>query len=301
VTVVLSGDGGDELFAGYDRYLVEKRERRLGRIPAPVRRSAGLIGRALREGMKGRNFLRHLALDGADRYFDANMLIREADKESLFESDPYRLIAAVDPRAGWRQFLDRASGHWLSSLQYMDIKNYLPNDILTKVDRMSMAHSIEAREPLLDHKLVEFAATIPPEMKLKGKTTKYIFKKAMEGILPAEILDRPKRGFAIPLGHWFRGGLGLYVRDLLLSRKSIERGIFRKSYIERLIQLNDRGRPMDLQLWTMITFELWCRRFIDEGAFCRAVPAAARRNIRARVERPRAQEAVGSPVQCAER
>ena len=88
--------------------------------------------------------------------------------------------------------------HWLSSLQYMDIKNYLPNDILTKVDRMSMAHSIEARVPLLDHKLVEFAATIPPEMKLKGKTTKYIFKKAMEGILPNEILYRPKRGFADP-------------------------------------------------------------------------------------------------------
>ena len=90
--------------------------------------------------------------------------------------------------------------HWLSALQYMDLKNYLPNDILTKVDRMSMAHSIEARVPLLDHKLVEFAATIPPELKLKGKTTKYIFKKAMEGILTDDILYRPKRGFAIPLG-----------------------------------------------------------------------------------------------------
>jgi asparagine synthase (glutamine-hydrolysing) len=301
VTVVLSGDGGDELFAGYDRYVVERRERKLGKIPAPIRQGAGLIGRAMREGMKGRNFLRHLALDGADRYFDANMLFREVDKASLFEPDAYREITNNDPRAIWRAFLRNGKSDWLSSLQYMDIKNYLPNDILTKVDRMSMAHSIEAREPLLDHKLVEFAATIPPELKLKGTTTKYIFKKAMEGILPNEILHRPKRGFAIPLGHWFRGGLSMYVRDLLLSRKSIERGIFRKSYIERLIEMNDRGRAMDLQLWTMITFELWCRRFIDESAFCRAVSASARGDIRSRVERARAAETSGPPVPCAER
>src|SRR5207244_3038006 len=179
------------------------------------------------------------------------------------------------------------SMHWLSALQYMDTKNYLPNDILTKVDRMSMAHSIETRVPLLDHKLVEFAATIPPELKLRGNTTKYILKKAMEGILPDEILHRPKRGFAIPLGRWFRGQLSTYVRDLLLSRSSLERGLFRQSYIEQLIQMNNRGRPLDLQLWTLITFELWCRRFLDESAFCRSVPAAARRNLRARVGRAR--------------
>jgi asparagine synthase (glutamine-hydrolysing) len=181
----------------------------------------------------------------------------------------------------------------------MDIKSYLPGDILTKVDRMSMAHSIEARVPLLDHKFVEFAATIPPELKLKGKTTKYIFKKALEGILPNEILYRPKRGFAIPLGRWFRGQLSLFVRDLLLSPTCLKRGLFRKSYVERLIEMNDRGRSLDLQLWTLITFELWCRRFIDEGAFCRAIPTAARRNIRPRVERARSAEADGAAVECA--
>jgi asparagine synthase (glutamine-hydrolysing) len=204
-----------------------------------------------------------------------------------------------DPRNPWRSMLDNGRTHWLSALQYMDIKSYLPNDILTKVDRMSMAHSIEARVPLLDHKFVEFAATIPPELKLKGKTTKYIFKKALEGTLPHEILYRPKRGFAVPLGRWFRGQLSLYVRDLLLSRKSLERGLFQKSYIERLIETNERGRSLDLQLWTLISFELWCRRFIDEGAFCRAVPAAARRNFRTRVERTRANEAGGAAVECA--
>src|SRR6266850_1393963 len=280
VTVVLSGDGGDELFAGYDRYLVERRERRYQTIPGPVRKAAGLVGRAMRQGMKGRNFLRHLALDGAARYLDANNLTRECDKESLFTPDAYREIRKHDPRAASLAHLQKGNGHWLSALQYSDIKSYLPNDILTKVDRMSMAHSIEARVPLLDHKFVEFAATIPPELKLKGKTTKYIFKKAMEGILPNDILDRPKRGFAIPLGRWFRGQLGSFMRDLLLSRRSIERGIFKKTYLEQLIEMNDRGRALDLQLWTLITFELWCRRFIDESAFCRSVSASARRDIR---------------------
>jgi asparagine synthase (glutamine-hydrolysing) len=286
VTVVLSGDGGDELFAGYDRYLVERRERSLSRIPAPVRQAAGLIGRAMREGMKGRNFLRHLALDGADRYLDANMLFREFEKVSLFEPDVYNELQHRDG-ADWRSYFQNGR-HWLSSLQYLDIKNYLPNDILTKVDRMSMAHSIEARVPLLDHKLVEFAATIPPDLKLKGSTTKYIFKKAMEGILPNGILYRSKRGFGIPLGRWFRGKLSPFMRDLLLSRQCLERGIFKKAYLERLIEMNDRGRPLDLQLWTLITFELWCRRFIDEGVSCQSAWSAARRGTRSRVEHARA-------------
>jgi asparagine synthase (glutamine-hydrolysing) len=301
VTVVLSGDGGDELFAGYDRYLVERRERKMASIPAPLRQAAGLIGRSMREGMKGRNFLRHLALNGADRYFDACLLFRDFEKSSLFSADVYREIQNRDSLAFWRGFLQKGRMNWLSALQYLDIKNYLPNDILTKVDRMSMAHSIEARVPLLDHKFVEFAATIPPELKLKGVTTKYIFKKAMEGILPNEILNRPKRGFAVPLGHWFRGQLGSFMRDLLLSRASIERGIFNKSYLERLIDMNDRGRPMDLQLWTLISFELWCRRFIDESAFCRSVSATARRDFRPRVERARTYEAGGAAIGCAER
>src|SRR5262245_29480313 len=217
----------------------------------------------------------------------------------MFEPDFYARMQKDDPRSAWRSTLDNGRTHWLSSLQYMDIKSYLPNDILTKVDRMSMAHSIEARVPLLDHKLVEFAATIPPELKLKGKTTKYIFKRAMEGVLPREILHRPKRGFAIPLARWFRGQLGSYVRDLLLSPTSLGRGLFRKSYIERLIEMNDRGRSLDLQLWTLITFELWCRRFVDESAFCRSIPSAARRNLRTRVERAHAHEAGGTTVECA--
>jgi asparagine synthase (glutamine-hydrolysing) len=265
VTVVLSGDGGDELFGGYDRYVVEQKERRIDRVPSAARKMMGVVGDLMRDGARGKNFLRHIAHDGDERYLDANVLFRRADRERVFQPDAFRQVHPHDPHAMALQFLQQANGHWLSRLQYLDIKQYLPNDILTKVDRMSMAHSIEAREPLLDHKLVEFAATIPPELKLKGQTTKYIFKKAMEGILPPDILHRPKRGFAVPLGRWFRGKLNTFVRDLLLSKTSRDRGILDPACVERVLRLNDQGRNMDLQLWTMISFELWCRKFVDQS------------------------------------
>lgn len=271
VKVVLSGDGGDEIFAGYDKYLVEQRERRYRFLPAPLRKIAGLVGGALPEGAKGRNFLRHLGLHGADRYLHASTMFGQDEKTALFQDGVAEQILAQDP---WRQLrtslglgvTDGAaddSGRWLSRIQYLDIKNYLPLDILTKVDRMSMAHSIEARVPLLDHKLVEFAATIPPALKLKDGSTKHIFKQAMRGILPDSTIDRRKQGFAVPLGRWFRGELDGYVRDLLLSEKSRARGIFNPQYIEKLLKLHRQGRSLDLQLWTLMSFELWCRIFLD--------------------------------------
>src|SRR5204863_9854475 len=141
----------------------------------------------------------------------------------------------------------------LSALQRLDFETYLPLDILTKVDRMSMAHSIEARVPLLDHVLVELAAKVPPNLRLRGERTKYIFKRALEGWLPQSIRDRPKRGFAIPLGAWFRGRLADFVRELLLSPRSRGREIFEPVYVERLLQLHEGGRPLDLQLWTLLS------------------------------------------------
>src|SRR5437773_1516766 len=176
VTVALSGDGGDELFAGYDKYRVEARERRYRFLPAPARRLAGAIGEALPDGARGRNFLRHMALLGHERYLDASTLFRRDQKERLFRDDVFALLAQHDPWRAEALHLAAVNGRWLSALQYLEIKNYLPLDILTKVDRMSMAHSIEARVPLLDHKLVEFAATIPPDLNLRGGTTKYVFK-----------------------------------------------------------------------------------------------------------------------------
>ena len=137
-----------------------------------------------------------------------------------------------------------------------------------------MAHSLEARVPLLDHVLVEFATTIPPEYRLRNGESKGIFKRAMRGILPDEIIDKPKQGFAVPLGTWFRGRLSSFVRDLLLSETCRKRGVFDCRYIEQLLAMHDRGRDLSLQLWTLISFELWCRTFLDVPAGRQELPTA---------------------------
>ncbi len=265
VTVVLSGDGGDELFAGYDKYIVEQRERRVRVLPGPLRRALGAMPALLPCGMRGRNLLRHLALPDPDRYLDAITLFSAGRQRMLFRPEIYEHVAGYDPWMTAAGILGGGHRHWLSALQSLDLHAYLPQDILTKVDRMSMAHSIEARPPLLDHRLVEFAATIPPQLQLRGGTTKYLLKRALRGILPDAVIDRPKQGFAIPLGRWFRGQLREFVGDLLLSESSRSRRIFNPVYIEALTQRSGRGRAtdLDLELWTLISFELWQRAFLD--------------------------------------
>jgi asparagine synthase (glutamine-hydrolysing) len=264
VTVVLSGDGGDELFGGYDKYLVERSERRFDHLPSALRRAAAITSGLMPARMRGKNLLRHLSMQGSRRYLDALTLFRLEEMRGLLQPEAYRLIAHSDG-GELESLLEHAGSDWLSRLQYFDVRRYLPLDILTKVDRMSMAHSIEARVPLLDHVLAEFAATIPADMTLKGTTTKHIFKKAMRGLLPAGILERRKQGFAVPLGRWFRGPLRGYVHELLLSDVCRRRGVLNPSYVTRLLARHDSGRDFDLHLWTLVSFELWCRTFMDHA------------------------------------
>jgi asparagine synthase (glutamine-hydrolysing) len=262
VKVVLSGDGGDELFAGYDRYRVEARERRHA-LPRPLRGLLAGLARAMPDGMRGRSLLRHHSLPDDLRYLDAATLFGPDARRRLFRPAALEQVALADPNRDWLACLAGAPGGWLARLQYLDLVSYLPLDILTKVDRMSMAHSIEARVPLLDHVLIEFAATLPPDLRLRGDTAKYALKRAMAGVLPAALMDRPKQGFAVPLGAWFRGRLDGFVRDLLLGETARRRGILDPVYVERLLARHARGRPLDLQIWTLISFELWCRTFLD--------------------------------------
>jgi asparagine synthase (glutamine-hydrolysing) len=263
VKVVLTGDGGDELFAGYDRYVVESRERVRDGVPRGLRRAAGAVGAMMPEGARGKRFLQHLALDGARRYLDASTLFRADEMQRLFHADAFDQISQHDAGAAAARALSQPAGDWLDAVQYCDLNAYLPQDILTKVDRMTMAHSVEARPPLLDHRLVEFAATVPAHFRLHGGTTKYLLKRAMRGILPDHIIDRQKQGFAVPLSRWLRNDLATFARDVLLSNTARQRGLFRLDYVERLLQLNERGRNLDLQLWTILSLELWCRRFLD--------------------------------------
>jgi asparagine synthase (glutamine-hydrolysing) len=262
VKVVLTGDGGDEVFAGYDKYVKEGRERSYDRLPLMFRRAAAAVGDALPEGTTGRRFLRHLGLDGPRRYLNAVAIFHGDELRQLFQPGAFAEMSRHDPFAELVQQLSGKSD-WISAVQYGDLQNYLPLDILTKVDRMTMAHSLEARPPLLDHKLVEFAATIPSRLRLRGTTTKYLFKEAVRPLLPADIIDRRKQGFVAPLARWFRGPLGVFARDVLLSDACRQRGLLNTAYIERLFEMHRRGRDLDLQLWTTLSFELWCQRYLD--------------------------------------
>jgi asparagine synthase (glutamine-hydrolysing) len=212
--------------------------------------------------MKGRRFLRHLALSGSDRYLDAQSLFHADEMPSLFQQGAFEQIGFAGGHGVGAGF-GRPDADWLSDIQYRDLHHYLPLDILTKVDRMTMAHSLEARPPLLDHKLVEFAATIPARFRLNGGTTKYLFKQAMRGVLPDSIIDRQKHGFAVPIARWFRGELAGFARDVLLSDTCRQRGILDTRFVGKLLELNNQGRDLDLQLWTALSFEMWCRRFLD--------------------------------------
>jgi asparagine synthase (glutamine-hydrolysing) len=280
VKVVLTGDGGDELFGGYDKYVVEERERSVDRLPRWLRRPMGVVGGALPFGTPGRRFLRHFALDGHERYLDACSLFTARDQRSLFSSQHTEAVAAADPYAVSRRALGaQPDASPLSALQYCDLRSYLPLDILVKVDRMTMAHSLEARPPLLDHKIVEFAARVPAQMQIRNSATKYLFKEAVSAFVPSGVLTRPKQGFAIPLGSWFRGPWTSFARDILLSQRSRERGIFNPKYLERLISINEGGRNLDRELWTLVCFEQWCQLFLDSA------PAAGISGARSRIAR----------------
>jgi len=259
VKVVLSGDGGDELFGGYDRYLVEGRERRHGRLE---RWALGRAARLMPRGMRGRDHLRHLSLSDERRYLDSLTLFGAEEKRELLLPEVFDQIARHDP---WHREAERLSRsrHWLTRLQAVDLASYLPLDVLTKVDRMSMAHSIEVRVPFLDHVVVEFAARIPPEWLLRDGQSKLILKRSMQELLPRSVLAKPKRGFAVPFGKWFRGPLRDYVRDILLSERSRRRGILASAAIERLLASPERSRNLNFPVWTLLCFELWCRAFLD--------------------------------------
>lgn len=265
VKVVLSGDGGDELFGGYDKYRVEQRERQRDPLTRPFAGMFAALASALPEGAKGRRFLRHHSLSGPERYLDSSTVFPIEAQRKLLHGDVLSMIELAEPRRTFLGRLGGSNGHWLSSLQRLDLEAYLPLDILTKVDRMSMACSIETRVPLLDHVLVDFVGTIPSERHLKNATGKALFKRAMRGVLPDEIIDRPKQGFGVPLAHWFRGDLGGFLSDVLLGETCRKRAIFRPDYLEKVIGMNDRGRDLDMQLWTLVSFELWCRTFLDRG------------------------------------
>lgn len=274
ITVALSGDGGDELFGGYAwRYglnLLEARVRRL--LPAPVRRRVvGPLATVWPKGdrwprpFRWKTFLRNVSLPAEQAYFLDMSIFGPREKARLLSAEVRRILGDHDPFEGFSRHFARVKGlPHLARITYVDLKTYLASDILVKVDRMSMAHSLEVRSPLLDHRVIEFAATLPPEMKFRGLTSKYLLRRYLAERLPPELAYRPKQGFAIPLARWLRTALRPMAEDLLLSRRALGRGYFVPETIRALWDAHQRGaRDHAHRLWALMMLELWHRLFVD--------------------------------------
>lgn len=277
VTVVLSGDGGDELFGGYDRYLPHPRVAQFDRLPVPgLQAAAALAWRLLPHGAKGKNFLRHVAKDASGRYLDSIAMF-QADERAALYGPGVRASLAADSEATLARHFDRfAALPHDSRMMRFDFETYLPEDVLTKVDRMSMAHSVETRVPLLDNHVIDFAATLPAGLKIKNGRRKHILKETLRPILPAGILDRKKQGFGIPLGTWFRGGLTGLFSDVLDAPLTKQRGYFEPSFVSRLLKEHLAGeRDHTLRLWQLLVFELWHRQYLDA-----ALPGSSAAQVR---------------------
>ena len=279
VTVALSGDGGDELWAGYTRHRVENWEQRARTALGPASAAAGLLGRALPLSLKGARALRHLGADPDQAYAlkHAYGMFEPDAKARLYSADFGNTVRHADPFAAFRDAYGRCrSTDPLDRGLYVDVHTYMVDDILTKVDRMSMAVSLEAREPLLDHRLLEFAARVPTSLKLKDGRGKYLLRKALEKKVPREILERGKQGFEAPIGEWLRGPLAPMVDSLLADGRLRGRGVFNDREVTRLWTDHRDGRADHRhRLWQLIMLELWFRQFIDKTPAPRAAYAEA--------------------------
>ncbi|WP_153160986.1 XrtA/PEP-CTERM system amidotransferase [Zoogloea sp. 1C4] len=269
VTVALSGDGGDESMGGYRRYRMHLMEEKMrGSMPAGIRRPVfGLLGRMYPKAdwaprmFRAKTTFQALARDSVQAYFHSVSILRDDMRRSLFSSKFRAELSGYNALEVFRRHGNAAqTDDPLALIQYLDTKTYLVGDINTKVDRASMAHSLEVREPLMDHKLVEWLATLPSGLKIKGQEGKYVFKKAMEPMLPRDVLYRPKMGFAVPLARWFRGPLKERVREAILGSTLAETGIFNREYLEHLVDAHQSGaRDYSAPLWTTMMFEAFLR------------------------------------------
>jgi len=274
VTVVLSGDGGDENLAGYRRYrwhLYESNMR--GMLPLGLRRPVfGALGALYPKAdwapkvFRAKTTFEALARDDVEGYFHGVSVMSDALRARLFSDGFKRSLQGYRAIEVMRTHAANAPEHPLSRVQYLDMKTYLVGDILTKVDRASMAHALEVREPLLDHKLMEWWSGLAPDLKLRGREGKYIFKKALEPYLPHDVLYRPKMGFSVPLAAWFRGPLRARVREAVLGDTLAASGIFNMNFLREMVDQHQSGRrDYSAALWTVLMYEAFMRNSAAAG------------------------------------
>ena len=285
VTVALSGDGGDENFGGYRRYRLHMAEEWMRRsMPLGLRRPMfGLLGQVYPKADWAPRYLRAkttfeaLGHDSVEAYFHGMSIFRDGMRRALFtpafksQLAGYNAIDVFKRHASMAQTDDP-----LALIQYLDLKTYLVGDINTKVDRASMAHSLEVREPLMDHPLVEWLASLPSSLKVRGQEGKWLLKKAMAPRLPREVLYRPKMGFAVPLAQWFRGPLRVRVQEALSGERLLATGIFNEQYLRSLFDAHVSGaRDHSAPIWSLLMFDAFLRNVVDRGGEATLVDKAA--------------------------
>lgn len=270
VKVVLSGDGGDEIFGGYDTYLAQSLDRYYRLLPKRFRRKllpailSRLAPRAEKKGLvnRAKRFVEGGALATELQHARWMMFMTPEHKERLYTEDLESHLSngsVPELMESWFSDVDQLAG--LTQQQYVDIHTYLPDDILTKVDRMTMSVSLEARVPLLDHRLVEFAWSLPERLKLHRMRTKVLLRRAMAGVIPDEILVKPKEGFSVPIKHWLRGPLRPMMEDLLSDSEIRSTGLFREECIRGWVKEHLDGRANHShRLWALMVFQLWRRQ-----------------------------------------
>jgi asparagine synthase (glutamine-hydrolysing) len=275
VTVALSGDGGDESFGGYRRYKLHLMEEKMrSALPLSLRRPLfGTLGKLYPKAdwaprvFRAKTTFEGIARTSVEGYFHSMSILRGPMRNKLFSPQFKASLAGYD---AIKVFTDHAAKAGtddpLALIQYLDLKTYLIGDINTKVDRASMAHSLEVREPLMDHKLVEWLATLNSSQKVRGQEGKYLLKKTMEPHLPNDVLYRPKMGFSVPLARWFRGPLKTRVQESILGSRLADTGWFNRDYLEELVRDHNNGsRDYSASIWTILMFEAFLRNVMEAG------------------------------------
>ncbi len=272
VTVILNGDGGDELLGGYPRYKYHELERWANRYAVDGMRKSlrGILSRLPLASLlpAGRRMADRVGQPFAAAYLNRICYFSPAEKASLYTPGFDEVIRGHDSYELLRKWFEEAqAGELLDQLLAVDTRSYLPDDLLVKVDRATMTHGLEARSPFLDHKIMEFAASLPIDLKVRNGVSKYLLKRAMRGALPDPIIMRNKQGFGVPIDRWFREDCRDFVRETLLSSRSVTRGYFVRDRVQELIENHQqRGIACGYRLYALLMLELWHREYIDSHA-----------------------------------